>query len=240
MRFAFLIEPPFNYRDDDGNIVGCDVELAETIARELKSERFTPIEAEFADLLPGVANGRWRMTTGLFSTEERRKTALFSRPIWALPDGLLVQKGNPFDLDSYTSIAKSECSIAVIRDQFQHRSAIEFGIPNERITMFETYTEAALAVSQGDVATYASVARAHSGFIDRNLDLKLEVVTVPSAEKKPAYGAFAISKNDQPFLTSVNQILDTYLGTFEHREVMAKYGFSTEEVDLVVNYNPTN
>lgn len=31
------------------------------------------------------------MTTGLFSTEERKKMTLFSKPIWELPDGLLVK-----------------------------------------------------------------------------------------------------------------------------------------------------
>ncbi len=28
MKFAYLIEPPFNYREDDGTVTGCDVELA--------------------------------------------------------------------------------------------------------------------------------------------------------------------------------------------------------------------
>ncbi|MGV3548626.1 hypothetical protein [Rhizobium sp.] len=27
MKFAYLIEPPFNHRDADGTVTGCDVEL---------------------------------------------------------------------------------------------------------------------------------------------------------------------------------------------------------------------
>jgi len=65
---------------------------------ELGIADFKPVETEFAELLPGLSDGRWRMSTGLFGTEERRKSAQFSRPIWALPDGLLVTKSNPLRL----------------------------------------------------------------------------------------------------------------------------------------------
>lgn len=68
MKFAYLIEPPFNHRTEDGTVTGCDVELAKCIFKLIGIEEFEPIEAEFADLLPGVAEDRWQMTTGLFGT----------------------------------------------------------------------------------------------------------------------------------------------------------------------------
>lgn len=71
MKFAYLIEPPFNFRQDDGSLSGCDVELARHLASKLDAGAFEPIETEFAALLPGLAEGRWRMTTGLFATEAR-------------------------------------------------------------------------------------------------------------------------------------------------------------------------
>ncbi len=70
------------------------------------------METEFAELLPGVAAGRWRMTTGLFATEERTKIAIFSRPIWALADGLLVRKGNPKSLTGYRAIASDSNALS--------------------------------------------------------------------------------------------------------------------------------
>ncbi len=71
MKFAYLIEPPFNYVDAAGRITGCDVELARHVFSQLGLEPFKPVETEFGELLPGLADGRWRMTTGLFSTEKR-------------------------------------------------------------------------------------------------------------------------------------------------------------------------
>jgi len=205
MKFAYLIEPPFNYRNSDGLVTGTDVELAKLVARELGLGHFEAIETEFAELLPGVATGRWRMTTGLFSTKEREQLALFSTPIWALPDGLLVKAGNPKQLTGYQSIAETPgCSIAVIRDQVQHRSAISFGITEDKIEVFETYSAAANAVQFDQVDAYISVSRAHTGYLELSQTNNLEVLTVSAVEKEPAFGSFAFSKKDNALCDEVN------------------------------------
>lgn len=234
MKFAYLIEPPFNYVDDTGRVTGCDVELARYVFAEIGIADFEPIETEFAELLPGVGDGRWRMTTGLFGTQERRKNALFSRPIWALPDGLLVARDNQLGLTGYQSVAdNSGVRLAVIRNQFQHLSAVEFGVNPERIIIFETYTEAAQAVREGTADAYASVGRAHSGFIEQNPGCGLELIPVPISEKPPAFGSFAFGLNDVDLLNEVDAILSQFLGTDAHRNMVGSFGFSTAEVDMV-------
>ncbi len=239
MKFAYLIEPPFNHKRDDGTVTGCDVELARMVFETIGAGPFEPVETEFADLLPGVAEGRWRMTTGLFATEERRQLASFSRPVWALPDGLLVAVGNPLALSGYKSLATSGAAmLAVIRDQFQHCSAVEFGVPEDRVMIFETYTEACHAVRDGKADAYASVARAHTGFLEQHPELDLEVVMVPASEKQPAFGSFAFSKQDDELRQQVDAVLADYLGSPDHRAMMAGFGFSDAEIDLVANRHP--
>lgn len=236
MKFAYLIEPPFNYVDATGHVTGCDVELARYVMAQLGIADFETVETEFAELLPGVGDGRWRMTTGLFGTEERRKSALFSRPIWALPDGLLVAGGNQMGLNGYRSVAdNSDIRLAVIRDQFQHCSAIEFGVSADRIMIFETYTEAAQAVCEGAADAYASVGRAHGGFIEQNPEWDLELILVPNSEKPPAFGSFAFGLNDTNLRNEVDAVLSQFLGTDAHRNMVASFGISTAEVDMVVD-----
>jgi len=58
MKFAYLIEPPFNYVDAAGRVTGCDVELARYVFAEIGITDFEPVETEFAELLPGVVDGR--------------------------------------------------------------------------------------------------------------------------------------------------------------------------------------
>lgn len=234
MKFAYLIEPPFNFINCEGHVTGCDVDLARHVFRELGIEEFEPIETEFADLLPGLTDRRWRMTTGLFRTKERCVRACFSRPIWALPDGLLVRRSNPLELSGYASVAHNGMAVlAVIRDQFQHRTAVEFGVTDERIRIFETYTQAAKAVRDGHADAYASVGRAHSAFIEQHSNWDLERLAVSAAEKPPAFGSFAFSLHDTALCGAVDAVLSTYLGSPEHRLKAARYGISDAEVDLV-------
>jgi polar amino acid transport system substrate-binding protein len=239
MKFAYLIEPPFNHKRDDGTVTGCDVELAKTVFASIAAGPFEPVETEFAELLPGVADRRWRMTTGLFATDERRQIASFSRPVWALPDGLLMAAGNPLGLSGYKAVAASRtCRLAVIRDQFQHRSAGDFGGPEDRIMIFETYTEACHAVRDGKAEAYASVARAHTGFLEQHPELDMDVVMVPASEKQPAFGSFAFSKQDDELRQRVDAVLADYLGSPDHRRMMAGFGFGDGEIDFVANWQP--
>ena len=132
----------------------------------------------------------------------------------------MVSKNNPKNLTGYKSIAKRDDSLlAIIRDQFQHRTAIEFGVPKSRIKLFETYDTAANTVQCGLVDAYASVGRAHSGYLGQSNNLELELVVVPNQEKEPAFGCFAFHKTDKELRTSINQALKTYLGSEHHRSM---------------------
>lgn len=233
MKFAYLIEPPFNYREADGTVTGCDVELACHVLEEL-GDTLEPVEAEFAELLPGLGQGRWKMTTGLFATDERKRHALFSRPIWALPDGLLVAKGNPLDLTGYRSLASRSARVAAIRDQVQHRAVLDFGTSEDRVLIFDTYEQAANAVTTGSADAYASVARAHGGYLAQSGDVPLEVVTVPPDEKAPARGSFGFALHDETLCRAVDSVLEAFIGTPEHRAMMARFGFDDSESDLLL------
>lgn len=235
MKFGYLIEPPFCFRAADGSAAGADVEVARAVLSIAGHEGFDPVEAQFADLLPGLAAGRWQMTTGLFPTDARRRIAEFSLPLWALPDGMLVRKGNPESIGGYASAAAGGTRIAVVRDQVQLEAARHAGIHPSRIAIFDTYAEAASAVVEGQAEAYASVARAHASFCAANAGLAVECVTVSPAEMLPAFGCFAFARGDDALRRSVDAALSAYLGSGAHRAVMARFGFSAAEVDPAVD-----
>jgi polar amino acid transport system substrate-binding protein len=211
------------------------VELARMVCGTLGLGGFRPVETEFAGLLPGLADRRWTMTTGLFISDERRKLADFTRPIWSLQDGLLVAKGNRHGFDGYRSVAADGTAlIGVIADQIQHRTALQNGVPPERIRIFATQAEAAEAVGGGEVDAYASVAMAHRGYIAHHPAAALEVVEVPATEKAPAFGAFALGKHDAALRDRIDACLETLVGTPWHRQMMARYGFSDADVGRIL------
>jgi polar amino acid transport system substrate-binding protein len=196
---------------------------------------FHPVEAEFAQLLRGLHDGRWMMTTGLFVTDERRTTVAFSRPIWALHDGLLVRATNPRGIAGYGSLALDGSAVlGAIVEQVQHATALRLGVPADRIRLFRTQDEAAAAVADGRVDAYASVAAAHRGYLAKRPDAALAVVDVPVEETPPAYGAFAFARESRGLRDAIDDALGAYLGSPAHRALMARYGFTAVEVDRVL------
>jgi polar amino acid transport system substrate-binding protein len=227
IRFAYLVEPPFCFKDEAGLPTGCDVELARVIAARL-GRTITFVEAEFADLLPGLTEDRWDLTTGLFVTEPRRRIAAFSRPIWTLADGLLVAHGNPLRLTGYRSVATTRARLAIVQDQVQERHARGAGVPPEMIAIHLTYEQAARAVIEGHADAYASVARAHVAFVAARPS-QAEVVEIPAAEQAPGPGAFGLRLQDRALLSDVNHALSDFLGSEAHAELMERFGLRREE-----------
>ncbi|CCV06490.1 Extracellular solute-binding protein, family 3 [Mesorhizobium metallidurans STM 2683] len=235
LTFAFLREPPFCFSDASGEVAGCDTELARKVCQVLGLKVFSPVETEFARLLPGLASGEWGMTTGLFISDERKRAVDFTRPIWVLPDGLLVAKGNPRDFRGYRSVARDEAAlIGVISGQVQHQTALQNGVAPERIRIFATQAGAADAVAAGAVQAYASVAMAHRGYLASRPAALLEVIDVPADEKQPAAGAFALAKGNAFLRQRIDSCLGDLLGSAWHRQMMHGYGFSDADVDRLL------
>lgn len=231
LRVGFLIEPPFGFRAADGAAAGCDIETAARVARDLGLAGIAPVEATFEELLPGLAESRWDMTVALFVTPERMRIADFCRPVWALGDGLLVARGNPRRLAGYGSLAAdADARLAAIHGQVQHRTALNHGVPAERIVLFDSYADAAAAVAQGRVDAYASVAMAHRGHLALCPSLPCTVVDVPPAERLPSRGAFAVARGREELRARIDAALLGFLGTPEHVALMARFGFAPPEI----------
>lgn len=234
LRFAYLQEPPFCFRDADGRVSGCDVELARAVLAQIGVTEFTPVEAEFAELLPALNSGRWTMTTGLFITPEREREVAFTRPIWALPDGLMVQAGNPRGLSGYASVAADANAIlAVVTRQVQHESALRAGVPPARVREYQGQDNAARAVAAGEAHAYASVAMAHRGYLAAHRELRLAVVSESAARAGSPFGAFAFPKSATALRAAVDDALAAYLGSPPHRAMMTRYGFDPDDVDRI-------
>lgn len=219
MRFAWIEEPPFNVTGVGGVPTGCDVALAKH-AFTLLGETFEPQSADFADLLPGLSDGRWDVTTGMFVTPDRRLRASFTRPIWTLRDGLLVRRADADRLTGYRQLAESGARVAVLEGQVQHRTALALGVRAERIVVFKSYAEAAAALSDDHVAAYASVALAHHSWVETHEDFAC--ITVPDDEKAPEAGAFACAT---PALRDrLDQVLGLFIGSTDHIRLLHAAG----------------
>ncbi len=239
--FAYLDEPPFCFPAEGGTAGGSDVELVTAVLKALGIASFETRLTNFAELLPGLVDGRWAITTPLFISPERQKIVDFSHPVWALADGLMTRQADSARLTGYEALARDGRSrLAVVSDQVQERTGLKAGIPDDRILRVTTQEDAVALVRSGRADAYASVAMAHRGYLALHPDPKLAVVTVGGT--MPARGAFAFAKFAiaksafaEPaagFRRRFDEALRGQLGSAWHRSMMARYGFSPDDLTL--------
>lgn len=233
--FAYLDEPPFCLPGPDGLALGSDVEL---VAETLRAIGIMSVEmrlTSFSELLPGLVDGRWTITTLLFVTPERQKIVDFSRPVWALGDSLLVRRGDEDRFCSYEALAQhASARLVVVADQVQEQSGLAAGIPRNRVLRVATQEEAVQAVREGRAEAYASVAVAHRGFLGHTPDPALAIVPVAAdaKDRSPAKGAFAFAKSQADLRTRFDQTLDGLIGSDWHRAMVARYGFAASDFEF--------
>jgi polar amino acid transport system substrate-binding protein len=89
---------PMGFRDNDGELVGFDVDLAKAVSERLGVEvRFQPIDwdAKVLELNSGAIDMIWN---GLTITDARKEEMLFSNPYIANTQMVMVQEGSSIDL----------------------------------------------------------------------------------------------------------------------------------------------
>jgi polar amino acid transport system substrate-binding protein len=234
--FAYIDEPPFVAPAETPWPIGCDAEVAAIVLQALGIETPEARLTTFAELLPGVAAGRWTFATALFVTEQRSRLVRFGRPIWALPDGLMTRRDCVLRLGTYEAIAAdATAKIGVVRDQVQAQTALGAGIPRARVIGYATPEAVVAALLSGEVDAYASVAVAHRGFLERNPDPRLAISDLGDPQhagrggSDPALGAFSFAHGDDAFADAFDRALAALLGSPAHAEIMHRYGFTLRD-----------
>ncbi|MFM0209184.1 transporter substrate-binding domain-containing protein [Paraburkholderia sediminicola] len=238
VKIAYIEEPPFGWADVDHTVTGADIELAETVLRAIGVTRVEHHLTTFAELLPGVENGRWDMNVPLFVTPQRMTRVDFSLPVWAISDGFLVRAGNPMALNSYESLAqRDDARLGIIAGQVQHHAAQKAGVSDDQIVLFDQQAEAIDALLTGKIDAYASTALGNRILADRighELAAAVSHPTVNVEGDSSPTGAFSFKQGSHELKDAVNRQLRMYLGSADHRRRMSRFGLTENEIDPVV------
>ncbi|WP_193098132.1 transporter substrate-binding domain-containing protein [Burkholderia sp. Z1] len=234
VRIAYIEEPPFYWTGEDGTVTGADIELAEVVLRAIGVTEIEYHPTSFDALLPGVQAGRWDMNVPIFVTAERAQHVAFSVPVWAIGDGFLVQAGNPKALTSYAAVAaRGDARLGCVAAQVQIDSARSAGVRDAQIVVFKDQPDAVAALLAGQIDAYASTAIGNRVVAGANEGVAAVAHELGAGAAAPV-GAFSFGRNNDALVQAVNGKLREYLGSADHRERTAKYGFTRAEIDGVV------
>jgi polar amino acid transport system substrate-binding protein len=235
---AILDEPPFCWLQPDGTAMGCDVEVATTVLRRAGVPSVSVRPVTFAELIPGLVAGRWQLNTGIFITDARRRQVRFTRPIWAVPDGLIVRGDDAARFATYRDLgADSGARLGVVDGQVQGDSARQAGVPDARLVSFATQDDAVQAVRRGEIDAAASTAIGNRALIAR-MDgaglVAVDLSTPADRGRQPVpVGAFSLSFEQAALAAALDAQLAVFLGSPQHRAIMTRHGFTDRDVDAL-------
>jgi polar amino acid transport system substrate-binding protein len=226
---AILDEPPFCWLDADGTARGCDVEVARIALQGAGFDDLRFQVAQFDELVPGVLADRWQLNTGMFVTPERAMMVRFTRPIWSVPDGVVLRAADVGRFSSYADLAADpQARVAVVVGQVQGEAARAAGVPAERMLTVATQAEAVQAVLAGAADAAASTAIGNRALLKREADPRLAAVEfqagpTKNGESKDA-GAFSVHPANTDLAVALDTQLAVLLGSTRHREIIRRYG----------------
>ena len=239
IRIGYANEAPFAYMDSkQGKVTGESVEIARVILKRLGINEVEGVLTEFGSLIPGLQAKRFDIiAAGMYVTPERCQQVVFSNPTYGVGQAFLVKQGNPKNLHSYEDIAKNpDAKLGVVVGAIESEYASKLNVPPAQVAVFPDAVSALSGVQAGRADAYAATALTVNDLLnktDQSSGLeKARPFTDPVIDGKSVrgYGAYAFRTEDKAFADAFNAELAKFVGTEEHKKLVAPFGFTDQEM----------
>lgn len=239
IRVAIANEIPAGYADSSGEIKGTGPDVARHVLEQLgfKPENIQWAVVNFSSLIPGLQANRFDMTAaGMAIRPERCQKVIYSEPYGSYGDALLVAKGNPKNLHSYSDFKKPGLKIAVMAGADQLQVMQKLGAPEDNIVTIAANADAVSTISTGRADGYAASANTA-----RELAKKSDKVEVASNFVDPVidgkevrdWGGFSFNKDSTDLRDQFNAALSKFMKTDEWKTILSGYGSTPTDIKAV-------
>lgn len=206
---------PFEFKDEQGKMVGFDVELMEALAKQMNRK------LEFQDmawdgLIPGVLAGNTDAVVSAISmTPERSETVLFTDPYYQSGLIVLVKSDN----DSITSI--EDLKGKKIAVQIGSTGAIKaHTIPEAEVRDFNLSPDTILELKNGGVDAVVNDLPVIQFYLKDQKDSGLKMVG--QVQEAESYG-IAVAKNNKELAAEFNKALKELQANGEYDRIYKKW-----------------
>ncbi|MEJ8797019.1 ectoine/hydroxyectoine ABC transporter substrate-binding protein EhuB [Trinickia caryophylli] len=227
VRIGYANESPFAYTTPDGKVTGESPEIARKIFAKLGVKQVDGVLTEWGSLIPGLRAGRFDViAAGMYITPERCQQVAFADPQYQIQDTLLVQKGNPKNLHSYKDIAKlSDAKLAVMAGTAEVGYSQQDGVKIEQLLQVPDTTAQLQAVRARRVDAAVGTGLTMKALAKKD-PAQVEITSSFADDPKhTGYGALAFRQEDADLREAVNKALHAWLGTPDHLDTVAPFGF---------------
>ncbi|WP_027802106.1 ectoine/hydroxyectoine ABC transporter substrate-binding protein EhuB [Paraburkholderia dilworthii] len=227
VRIGYANEAPFAYTTPDGKVTGESPEIARKIFGRMGVKKVDGVLTEWGSLIPGLRAGRFDViAAGMYITPERCKQVAFANPQYQIQDTLLVLKGNPKNLHSYGDIGKQpDLKLAVMAGAVELANSRDAGVKDAQLMQVPDTTAQLQAVRARRADAAAGTALTMKGLAAKASDQVEAVAKFTDDPKHTGYGALAFRPEDGDLRDAVNKQLQEWLGTADHLQTVAPFGF---------------
>ena len=234
LRVAFYNFKPYAYKNEDGKLVGEQVDILRHVVASLGGKIASEQATEWGNLIPGVKARRFDVVAaGMFVTPKRCAAVRFSEPTFGIRQSIVVPKGNPHGIVDYDSIRDKGLTMAVVSGAAQVGYAERTGIDASKVMQLPDNPTAIAALRAGRADAYAlsapGVRQLVAGLPEQDMEGVPAFDTV-AGKQAIAHGAYAFRKEDGAFVDEFDKHLTAFIGTPEHIAIMEKHGMSADEL----------
>lgn len=191
---------PMEYMDNNGNIVGIDIDIVEAIAEE------AGVEVEFKNigwepLFPAVENGEVDFAVSSITiTKERQETFDFTEPYYIANQVILVKKES--DIKSFKDLKDKKVSVQINTTGHTMMKEIQ-GNTSSKIIAAETMPLAIEELMNGNADAAVGDNSTVNEYIKNNPNVEVEIVEDDSAEKE--YYGLMVKKGNSEVVDLLNE-----------------------------------
>lgn len=205
--------PPYEFYDDNKNIIGIDAEIAQEIGKKLNVE-VKIHDMDFGNIIATIENKKMDLgVAGLSVTEERKKSVDFTDTYAKCVQKVLVKNDSPIKDIEGLKDKKIAAQLGTTGDMLAKE---DFGEDN--VQSFAKFPDAVLALQNGKVDAIILDDQTASKFAQANKDLKVLESTYADEEY-----AMAVNKDNKELLEKVNQTIKELKDSGKLDQIVDKY-----------------
>lgn len=209
--------PPYEFRDEDNNLKGFDIELMEAIAEKM-GKKIEWVDMPFDSLIPALLSKKIDIVAaGMSATAERAKKVSFSTPYEISLSTFIVKADN----DSVSSIADLKgktvtAQLGTVQDTYAKT------IKGVTVKPFQKFDDCVREVSLGRADATLMDKPVALKFVEQK-DFKGKVKIAFDQEITGAGKALAMNLGETAFTDEVNKALEEMVSSGELEELKVKW-----------------
>jgi polar amino acid transport system substrate-binding protein len=229
LNIALFGEEPYSWLDDSGEPTGATIAVAEEIFGERMGYDIEVEQTDWDNLIPGLNAGNWDVVSaGMSINAERCAEAEFGEPELLYTTSLLVEEGNPLDVNDFDDLLEAQESgesldVVALTGGVEAPWMDDMGIDYEGVGNAQDGIDF-VEGGRADVFALTAISLSTMAGDSDSMD-----VTEPFSHEL-SVGAHTFRPEDDDLREEFNEHLNELKESGEYLDIVSEFGFTEDEM----------